>query len=230
MISLGAISRNIMYRQDAAKTLAGHPGYKWNKAQTRIRCSGAACEDILDVPAGPDSGEDVIVFARHQADHLPDVEPTTVPDPEPETTPEPADLPEQNLATEPGQDPEPAGEEPMEQALSEAALAAADPTTAPKTRRDTKALTAMIEEIKKGDRVSATFSHPRYGMFTVEGTVIKGGAGQDRNQLMVAGWHLNLNARAAKHLHGLTILAPAGKHEFAIPKPSELTEHVGIGN
>lgn len=78
--------------------------------------------------------------------------------------------------------------------------------------------------------MSATFSHPRYGIFTVEGTVIKGGAGQDRNQLMVAGWHLNLNARAAKHLHELDILAPAGKHEFAIPKPSELTEHVGIGN
>lgn len=125
MISLGAISRNIMYRQDAAKTLAEHPGYGWNKAQTRIRCSGAACAEVLDVPAGPDSGEDVIVYARHQADQLPDVEPTRVPDPEPEPTPEPADDPEQDLEPEGGQDITPAGEEPMEQALSEAALAVA---------------------------------------------------------------------------------------------------------
>lgn len=99
----------------------------------------------------------------------------------------------------------------------------------PKIRRDTKALTATIAEIGKGDRVRAGFNHPRYGVFTLEGTVTKGGAGQDRNQLMVGGWYINLNERAAKHLHELEILAPAGKHEFAIPKPSEASEHVGIG-
>lgn len=238
MISLAAISRNIMYRQDAAEALAGHPGYKWNKAETRIRCIGESCEDILDVPGGPDSGDAVAAFARHQADHLPDVEDIYVPDPEPEpqpatsapeAAPEPPSDPENNPEPEGDQDTEEPAGDTVEQALSEAALAVADQATAPKIRRDTKALTATLEEIKKGDRVSATFNHPRYGIFTVEGTVIKGGAGQDRNQLMVAGWHLNLNARAAKHLHVLSILAPAGKHEFAIPKPSELNEHVGIG-
>lgn len=232
MISLAAISRNIMYRQDAAEALAGHPGYKWNKAETRIRCIGESCEDILDVPGGLASGDAVAAFARHQADQLPDVEDIQVPDPEPEPQPATADPetgPEPTDDTENDQDTEEPAGDTVEQALSEAALAVADQATAPKIRRDTKALTATLEEIKKGDRVSATFNHPRYGIFTIEGTVIKCGAGQDRNQLMVAGWHLNLNARAAKHLHVLTILAPAGKHEFAIPKPSELNEHVGIG-
>ncbi len=118
----------------------------------------------------------------------------------------------------------------MEQVLSEAALAVADKAAAPKIRRDTKALTATIAEIKKGDRVSAGFNHPRYGYFTVEGTVVKGGTGLDRNQLIVGGWYINLNERAQKHLCELGILAPAGKHEFSIPKPSELTEHIGIGS
>ncbi|WP_422759197.1 hypothetical protein [Paenarthrobacter sp. C1] len=228
----------------AAEVLAGHSSYAWNKAGTRIRCNGEGCADILEVPAGPDSGDAVATFARHQAEQLPAPEPVHIKDPAPEqpvaevecvADSEPAANPEQDLEPEGVQDIESAGE-PVEQVLSEAALARhdareaeADKAPAPKLRRDTKALTATLEEVKKGDRVSAAFDHPRYGIFTVEGTVIKGGAGQDRNQLMVAGWHLNLNARAAKHLHGLTILAPAGKHEFAIPKLSELTEHVGIG-
>ncbi|MFB9713972.1 hypothetical protein ACFFPI_07360, partial [Arthrobacter methylotrophus] len=101
--------------------------------------------------------------------------------------------------------------------------------TAPKVRRDTKALAATIAEINKGDRVTAFFKHPRYGEFGVEGTVIKGGAGQDRNQLMVGGWYINIGERAAKHLQELVIVATAGNHEFDIPKPSESTEHVGIG-
>lgn len=221
----------------AAVVLASHSSYAWNKAGTRIRCNGQECADILDVPAGPDSGDAVAAFARHQAEQLPAHASLHVPEPEPEervaevecaADSEPAANPEQDLEPEGEQDIESAGE-PVEQVLSEAALANADKAPAPKLRRDTKALTATLEEVKKGDRVSATFDHPRYGIFTVEGTVIKGGSGQDRNQLMVAGWHLNLNARAAKHLYGLTILAPAGKHEFAIPKPSEQTEHVGIG-
>ncbi|QOT19576.1 hypothetical protein [Paenarthrobacter sp. YJN-5] len=228
----------------AAAALAGHSSYAWNKAGTRIRCNGEGCADILDVPAGPDSGDAVAAFARHQAEQLPAPEPVHIKDQAPEQPVAevecaadyaPAVDPEHDPEPEGEQDTEPAGE-PMEQALSETTLARhdareaeADHAAGPKLRRDTKALTATLEEVKKGDRVSATFDHPRYGIFTVEGTVIKGGAGQDRNQLMVAGWHLNLNARAAKHLHRLTILAPAGKHEFAIPKPSELTEHVGIG-
>lgn len=114
----------------------------------------------------------------------------------------------------------------MEAAIAETATVAA----ATKVRRDTKALTATIAEVGKGDRVTAFFKHPRYGEFAVEGTVTKGGAGLDRNQLMVGGWYINLNARAAKYLQELIIVAPAGKHEFAIPKPSELTEHIGIGS
>lgn len=220
----------------AAAVLAGHASYTWNKAGTRIRCTGDACGTVLESPEGEDGA--VAVFARHQAEQLPEPSPELQVTPAPIT--EPADpaartaetpaVPEIEPAPEPSPAPspiitKPAGE-PMESALAETVI---EEKAAPKVRRDTKALTATIAEINKGDRVSAGFNHPRYGQFTVEGTVIKGGAGLDRNQLIVAGWYINLNERAAKYLQELSILAPAGKHEFDIPKPSELTEHVGLG-
>lgn len=205
----------------AAVVLADHASYAWNKSVTGIRCNGSDCGAVLDVPGGEDAA--ITAFARHQAEQLP--RPA-----EPEPLVIPATAQEDELSSE--QEPEtpdirldpqtaPSGE-PMDTAVAE--------TTAPKIRRDTKALTATIAEIKKGDRVSAGFNHPRYGWFTVEGTVVKGGTGLDRNQLIVGGWYINLNERAAKYLHELTIIAPAGKHEFVIPKPSEQTEHVGIGS
>jgi hypothetical protein len=240
------------YRSAAAEVLIRHSSYIWNKSGTRIRCLGDGCSAVLDAPGGNASA--IAAFAGHQADQLPpppvpvppvqddaqppissdcdegevDDQPDEIPQ-APKPSPEPAAEPDQNPEPNAGQDLESAGE-PMEQVLSEAALAVADQPTAPKVRRDTKALTATIAEIKKGDRVSAGFNHPRYGYFTVEGTVIKGGTGLDRNQLMVGGWYINLNERAAKYLCELEILAPAGKHDYVIPKPSELTEHVGIGN
>jgi hypothetical protein len=218
----------------AAVVLAGHAAYTWNKAGTRIRCNGEECGTVLEAPGG--EGDAVLVFARHQAEQLPEPEPrevlivpaaTAEPEPtagsdvEPDVEPEPVpDVVADAVALEP--DPEPAGE-PMDTAL-------ADTAKAPKIRRDTKALQATIAELKKGDRVTAFFKHPRYGEFAVEGTVLKGGSGLDRNQLMVGGWYINLNERAAKYLQELILVAPAGKHEFEIPKPSEATEHVGIGS
>ena len=237
MISLGSISRDIMFRDDAATVLTEHGTYTWNRAGTRIRCSGESCGAILEAPDGPDSPAVIAVFARHQAEQLPELPvpeaapraapaPPVIEDPRPEDTTVPeasepvADTAQAIAAPAPEQESEPAGE-PMESAVEEKA--------APKARRDTKALTATIAEINKGDRVAAGFNHPRYGQFTVMGTVVKGGAGLDRNQLSVGGWYINLNDRAAKHLQALTIVAAAGQHEYAIPKPSELTEHVGIG-
>jgi outer membrane biosynthesis protein TonB len=216
----------------AAVVLAGHATYAWNKAGTRIRCNGQECGTVLEAPGGEE--EAVLAFARHQAEQLPEpaplvlpavtpaeepIEARTIPAPtvEPVIEPEPSPKPAPEL--EP--DPQPAGE-PM-------ATDVAEPVTTPKIRRDTKALQATIAEINKGDRVTAFFKHPRYGEFAVEGTVTKGGAGLDRSQLMVGGWYINLNERAAKYLQELIIVAPAGKHEFDIPKPSEATEHVGIG-
>ncbi|ACL42222.1 hypothetical protein Achl_4271 (plasmid) [Pseudarthrobacter chlorophenolicus A6] len=241
MISLGAICQNIMYIDDATAVLTEHSTYTWNKAGTRIRCNGDTCGTILEAPDGPAGVGAVSVFARHQAEQLPKPAITETAD----TAGEESEASDTTASEARGDDPElaesvsdgpehttehePAGDT-MEQALSEAAIARADDQTAPKVRRDTKALTATIAEIKKGDRVSAGFNHPRYGFFTIEGTVIKGGTGLDRNQLMVGGWYINLNERAAKYLHELAILAPAGKHDFVIPKPSELTEHVGIGS
>jgi hypothetical protein len=228
-----------MFRDEATAVLTAHATYTWNKAGTRIRCNGDSCGVVLEAPDGPDDGiATVAVFARHQAELLPDpfdpdaepdapAEPTTEDAVEAEAVAVPAAVPveppvhEAAAAEHPETTPEtdPAGEH-LETALTE---------PAPKVRRDTKALTATIAEINKGDRVSAGFNHPRYGQFTVEGTVVKGGAGLDRNQLMVGGWYINLNERASKYLHELTIVAPAGQHEYVIPKPSELTEHVGIG-
>lgn len=223
----------------AAEVLASHASYTLNKSATRIRCNGAGCGAILDAPNGDD--EAVGVFARHQAEQLPEPvesEPLAIPyaaqQPEAPAPAEPAipaiDPPtaQEPEITGPAEDDhldpetEPSGE-PMSTDVTET-------TTAPKIRRDTKALAATIAELKKGDRVTAFFKHPRYGEFAVEGTVIKGGTGLDRNQLIVGGWFINLNARATKYLQELIVVAPAGKHEFAIPKPSDLTEHVGIGS
>lgn len=217
----------------AAVVLAGHATYTRNKAGTRIRCNGEECGTVLETPDGEEDA--VLVFARHQAEQLPEPvivevpaaavlpaaqEEPAAPEAEPAGPEQPApDVVVEEPVTDPT--PEPAGES-MEAAVEE-------PTKAPKIRRDTKALTATIAEINKGDRVTAFFKHPRYGEFAVEGTVLKGGAGLDRNQLMVGGWYINLNERAAKYLQELIIVAPAGKHEFDIPKPSEATEHVSIG-
>jgi hypothetical protein len=223
MTDLGTIARDIMFRDDAAQVLTEHASFTWNKAETRIRCNGDACAEIMDVAGGPDGPEVIAVFARHQAEKLPVLpEPEAAPEPE-LTAPDEQTAPEADEAQDPT--PEPAGE-PVETTTS---VTEAEAAPAPKVRRDTKALTATIAEINKGDRVTAFFNHPRYGQFAVEGTVTKGGAGLDRNQLMVGGWYINLNERAAKYLQDLVIVAPAGKHEFAIPKPSEATEHVGIG-
>lgn len=211
----------------AAEVLASHANYTWNKSATRIRCNGADCGAILDAANGDD--EAVVVFARHQAGQLPGpAEPEAPPQAEPDVPaidPPTAQEPEiTGPAADDHLDPEtePAGE-PMSTDVTET-------TTAPKIRRDTKALAATIAELKKGDRVTAFFKHPRYGEFAVEGTVIKGGTGLDRNQLIVGGWFINLNARATKYLQELIVVALAGKHEFAIPKPSEQTDHVGIGS
>lgn len=237
MISLGAICRNIMFRDDAAAVLTEHATFTWNKAGTRIRCNGDNCGAILDAPDGPDGITAAPAFALHQAEQLPypfdpDVEAVAHEEDKPQVIETLAVSPAEPAVheaaaveqTETTPEPETAGE-PMEAALAETVPA----VPATKIRRDTKALTATIAEISKGDRVSAGFNHPRYGQFTIEGTVVKGGAGLDRNQLMVGGWYVNLNERAAKYLQDLVIVAPAGQHEFEIPKPSELTEHVGIG-
>lgn len=235
------------FREDATAVLTEHGTYTWNKSGTRIRCNGESCGVILDAPEGPDSTAVTGVFARHQAEQLPEpAVPKEAPPVEPETateapaepkTVEPAVAPEAEAAPDVEPDSEPAGEDP-EPTETEPAGEPVETTTpdteaeaapAPKVRRDTKALTATIAEITKGDRVTAFFNHPRYGQFAVEGTVLKGGAGLDRNQLSVGGWYINLNERAAKYLQELIIVAPAGKHEFAIPKPSESTEHIGIG-
>lgn len=209
----------------AAVALAGHATYTLNKAGTRIRCNGEECGTVLEAPGGEEDA--VLVFARHQAKQLPEpvaaqAPAVVLPAPEAEPAePEPAadDVAAEESTTEP--DPEPSGE-PMEPAVEE--------KPAPKSRRDTKALGATIAGIKKGDRVTAFFKHPRYGEFAVEGTVIQGGAGQERNQLIVGGWYLNIGERAAKFLQDLVIVATAGNHEFEIPKPSEANDHVGIGS
>lgn len=128
-------------------------------------------------------------------------------------------------ATDPGD----AAEAQAEPERSDPAAEAPEAAPAKKARRDTKALGATIAELKKGDRVLAVFNTPRYGSFSLEGTVIKGGAGQDRDQLIVGGWLINASVRAAKHLQELTVIATAGNHEFGIAPMPPLPEHFGGG-
>lgn len=233
------------YRAAAAEALIRHSSYIWNKSRTRIKCQGEDCAAVLDAAGGDSSA--IAAFAGHQAEQLPlppvhaRVEQEDVPMPSPvaetpvvtaaqpdttgqEAEPEPAlHDPEPELAAP--KTPEPAGE-PVEQALSETAVTSTDEKATPKVRRDTKALAAVLAEVQKGDRVSATFNHPYYGIFSIEGTVIQGGI--DKDQLIVGGWFINQGEQAAKLLHELAILAPAGKHDFAIPKAAKKPENVGI--
>lgn len=209
------------FRRAAADVLTRHSSYTWNKSRTRIRCNDTDCAAVLDTPDGEPSA--VMAFALHQVDQLPEPATLELP-PAPESPADTAPKPVEPASADDETAPEDGGDaddadEPQEKA-----------SATPKFKRDTKALTATIAELKKGDRVRATFNHPRYGQFDVEGTVLKGGAGLDRGQLSVAGWYINLNARAAKALQDLVVLAVAGEHEFAIPKPSDLPEHVGIGS
>ncbi|WP_427019340.1 hypothetical protein ACQCSX_22550 (plasmid) [Pseudarthrobacter sp. P1] len=208
-----------------ASVLAEHSSYAWNKAVTRVRCNAPGCGTVLEAAS---TDEAVLVFARHQAQQLPvpapsaeASEPVATKPPAGPETPEPETAPELVI--------EPVGEPVVPTIAEEAAGPVADAPPAKATRRNTKALTATIAELRKDDRVLAAFSTPRYGSFTIEGTVLQGGAGQDRNQLIVGGWLINTGERASKHLQELTILAEAGQNPFTFEPVPPLPEHVGIG-
>lgn len=96
-------------------------------------------------------------------------------------------------------------------------------------RRDVKALTAAVEPIKKGDRVAATFKAPRYGNFTVEGTVVKA-VGPEHRQFNIGSWLLSSEGKPSKFLQSVEILAVAGEHEHAIVPGSDAPEHIGQGS
>jgi hypothetical protein len=91
-------------------------------------------------------------------------------------------------------------------------------------RRDIKELTATIADLGVGDLVEGSFATPRYGHFTIEGTVLQG---MDRKTLSVGSWHLNSDDKPAKALTALRILAKAGEHDKAIYPGSEASEHFG---
>ena len=79
-------------------------------------------------------------------------------------------------------------------------------------RRDIKALTAGIAGMTAGDRVRAGISHPRYGNFIIEATVVAGG-----DSVLTAGsWAISKNGKPSKHLTELIVLASAGKHDDAV--------------
>ncbi|HEX9088083.1 MAG TPA: hypothetical protein VF867_11205 [Arthrobacter sp.] len=240
-----------------AGILAEHSTFAWNRASTRIRCGADGCGAVMDASGDADAiimfarhqaqqlpaaaAVAVPSAPAPEPAEPPAVEPATEPDspePDPEGHPLETALSEPVLieAEEGAEEPPAAVPEatvPKEAAEAPAETAqagpAADATAPKKARRDTKALGATIAELKKGDRVLAVFNTPRYGSFSLEGTVIKGGAGQDRDQLIVGGWLINASARAAKHLQELTVIATAGNHEFEIAPMPPLPEHFGGG-
>lgn len=91
-------------------------------------------------------------------------------------------------------------------------------------RRDIKDLIATIAGLGVGDLVEGTFGTPRYGRFTIEGTVLQG---MDRKTLSVGSWHLNSEEKPARLLLTLRVLAKAGEHDQAIFPGSEASEHFG---
>lgn len=79
-------------------------------------------------------------------------------------------------------------------------------------RRDIKALTAGIAGLNEGDRVRAGISHPRYGDFIIEATVVSG----SESVLTAGSWAIAKNGKPSKHLTELVVLASAGNHEFGV--------------
>lgn len=84
-------------------------------------------------------------------------------------------------------------------------------------RRDIKALTAGIAGLTEGDRVRAGISHPRYGDFIIEATVVGG----SESVLTAGSWAISKNGKPSKHLTELVVLASAGKHDYAIGADTE---------
>ena len=95
----------------------------------------------------------------------------------------------------------------------------------PTTKRNLKDVTANLETIKAGDRVSATFRTPRYGEFTIEATVL---AGLTFRSLVVGAWILGTAGKPTKNLQSVTRLAAKGKHEMAIIPGTDEHEHLGM--
>lgn len=70
-------------------------------------------------------------------------------------------------------------------------------------RRDVKAITAALADVKAGIRVRAGFRTPRYGDFTVTAEAI---AGLERGQLTAGSWLLGTAGKPSKHLQSLEII------------------------
>lgn len=79
-------------------------------------------------------------------------------------------------------------------------------------RRDIKAITAALEALKAGQRVTAGFRTPRYGDFTVTADAVKG---LERGQLTAGSWLLGTSGKPSKHLQSLEIVpdSPAAATE-----------------
>lgn len=91
-------------------------------------------------------------------------------------------------------------------------------------KRDINQLTETISGMKVGDLVRASFKHPRYGTFIIEGAVVQG---RTRNQSNVGSWLLQDEGKAHRYLQELVVLASAGNHDRAAKPVSEAPEHFG---
>ncbi|MCC3292931.1 hypothetical protein [Arthrobacter sp. zg-Y1110] len=71
-------------------------------------------------------------------------------------------------------------------------------------RRDVKAITAVLENLKAGERVRAGFRSPRYGEFTITAAAVKG---IERGQLTAGSWLLGTAGKPSKHIQSLEVIA-----------------------
>ncbi len=72
--------------------------------------------------------------------------------------------------------------------------------------------------------VVAEFKSPRYGTIKVEGVTVKG---VDSKTITVGSWNVNSEARPARALQTLLIVAKKGMHDRDIVPGSESPEHFG---
>ncbi|MCC3299382.1 hypothetical protein [Arthrobacter caoxuetaonis] len=73
-------------------------------------------------------------------------------------------------------------------------------------RRDIKAITAVLENLTAGQKVTAGFRTPRYGDFTITAEAVKG---LERGQLTAGSWLLGTSGKPSKHLQSLAVVTDA---------------------
>lgn len=83
---------------------------------------------------------------------------------------------------------------------------------------DREAMQDVVDRLRHGDVVAATFEQAPHGRFTITGPVVQT---VHSNIFTVGHWFLAVGGRPAERVAGLSVIADAGTHH--VPVPSRIT-------